>query len=199
MATNQNSRRNNPSLSTDNSSFRLVAVRPYSGSSTDALKALHPDTTYFLVGDYIDKYENGKWVDIEKSTEVPLPNNFFSVKVLDENKKSLEMPFVNISAIVGKNGCGKSSLIEFLIRLINNFAIKTGEVSSTFQYYEYANKAYGRVYYETDNHLHYIECFTSGQKNGEINVEYSDKSNNSEMNKKKLLLFYHLKLFFVRL
>lgn len=194
MRTNQNSRTPKLSQTSDNTinnSFRLVAIRPYAGSSDEALKALHPDTTYFLVGDYIDKYENGKWVGIEKSTEVkPLPHDFFSVNVLDENRQPLKMPFVNISAIVGKNGCGKSSLTEFLIRLINNFAIKTGEVSSTFQYDKYANKAYGRVYYETDNHLHYIECFTSGQKYGEINVEYSDYSNNSEMNKKNF--FYSI-------
>ena len=127
MGTNQNSRTHKLSQATDNTinnSFRLIAIRPYADSSKETLKALHPDTTYFLVGDYIDKYKDGKWVDIEKSSEVgPLPHDFFSVKVLDENKQPLEMQFVNISAIVGKNGCGKSSLVEFLIQLINNFSI----------------------------------------------------------------------------
>lgn len=184
MGTNQNSRTDKLSQASDNTinnSFRLVAIRPYSGSSTDALKALHRDTTYFLVGDYKDKYENGKWVGIEKSSGVPLPHDFFSVKVLDENKKSLEMPFVNISAIVGKNGCGKSSLIEFLIRLITNVAIK--QKSSPYKYYDRAEETYGKVFYETDKHLHNIDCFPCEQKDDGMDVDYSDKSNNGEMNK----------------
>lgn len=161
---------------TDKSSFRLVAIRPYSKSSKEALKALHPDTTYFLVGDYKDKYENGKWDGIEKSSEVELPDDFFSVNVLDENKQPLKMPFVNISAIVGKNGCGKSSLIEFLIQLINNVAIK--QKLSPSQDYEYAEKAYGRVYYETDKHIYYIDCSFSKEEDDKIKIHYSDTSDN---------------------
>lgn len=184
MATNEKPLTQDSSQATDNtdkSSFRLVAIRPYSESSKDALKALHPDTTYFLVGDYKDKYENGKWVGIEKSSEVEsLPHDFFSVNVLDENMDPLKMPFVNISAIVGKNGCGKSSLIEFLIRLINNFAIK--KEFSSFQYYKYAEETYGRIYYETNNHPYYIDCSTSGEENDGSNKKnffYSIISNYS--------------------
>ncbi len=185
MGTNQNSSEENSShetKNTNNNSFRLVAIRPYSESSKDALKALHPDTTYFLVGDYKDEYKNGKWDDIVKSTEIePLPHDFFSVNVLDENKQPLKMPFVNISAIVGKNGCGKSSLIEFLIRLITNVTIKKD--FSSFQYYKYAEKTYGRVYYETDNHIYYIDCSFSEQEDDKMIIDYSDKSKNGEINK----------------
>ena len=192
MRTIPNSRRKNPSLSTDNtdnSSFRLVAIRPYAGSSQEALKALHLDTTYFLVGDYKDKYENGKWVDIEKSSEVgPLPHDFFSVEVLDENQHPLKIPFVNISAIVGKNGCGKSSLIEFLIRLINNVAIK--EEFSPSQDSQYAEGTYGRVYYEIDKHLHYIDCSFSEEKEDKMIIDYSDKSEDDKINKENF--FYSI-------
>lgn len=185
MGTNQNSRTHKLSQATDNTinnSFRLIAIRPYADSSKETLKALHPDTTYFLVGDYIDKYKDGKWVDIEKSSEVgPLPHDFFSVKVLDENKQPLEMPFVNISAIVGKNGCGKSSLVEFLIQLINNVAIK--EKFSPSQDSEYAEGTYGRVYYETDNHIYYIDCSFSEQEDDKMIIDYSDKSKKGEINK----------------
>ena len=180
MRTNQNSRTHKLSQTSDNTinnSFRLVAIRPYAGSSNEALKALHPDTTYFLVGDYIDKYENGKWVDIEKSSKVrPLPHDFFSVNVLDENRQPLKMPFVNISAIVGKNGCGKSSLIEFLIKLINNFAIN--KEFSLSQDFKDAKEVYGRVYYEIDNHLYYIDCCASSKKSTRKHVKYSDNSIN---------------------
>lgn len=181
MRTNQNSSEENSSQTSNNtikSSFRLVAIRPYAGSSKEALKALHPDTTYFLVGDYIDKYKNGEWDGIKKSSEIPLPYKFFSVNAFDENGQPLKMPFVNISAIVGKNGCGKSSLIEFLIRLINNFAII--ETFSPSQNSEYAKETYGRVYYETDNHLHYIDCSNALRDENEIQFEYSDASVNKE-------------------
>ncbi|WP_434504285.1 AAA family ATPase [Prevotella sp.] len=180
MATNEKPLTQDSSQATDNtdkSSFRLVAIRPYSESPKNTLKALHPDITYFLVGDYKDKYENGEWVDIEKSSEVgPLPHDFFSVNVLDENKQTLKMPFVNISAIVGKNGCGKSSLIEFLIRLINNIAIK--QKFSSYQDSEYAEGAYGRVYYEIDKHIYYIDCSFSKEEDDKIKIHYSDTSDN---------------------
>ena len=192
MATKHNSSQTTDN--TDKSSFRLVAIRPYSESSKDALKALHPDTTYFLVGDYKDKYENGKWDGIVKSKEVePLPDNFFSINVLDENKMPLKMPYVNVSAIVGKNGCGKSSLIEFLIRLINNLAIK--QKLSPSQDDEYSEIAYGIVYYETDNEINYIEWSPSDQKQDNAtsytsNTVNVNLSNNSAHNIKKI--FYSI-------
>ena len=34
-------------------------------------------------------------------------------------------PTISVSAIVGENGAGKSSVIEYYIRLINNFAAAT--------------------------------------------------------------------------
>lgn len=60
---------------------------------------------------------------------------------------------VSISAIIGKNGTGKSTIVELLIRIINNLSAAT--------FGEYAN-------YAAAEHLHYIDyvfaelCYTVG-------------------------------------
>ena len=46
-------------------------------------------------------------------------------------ENSNQIPHVNFSAIVGKNGYGKSSIIELMMRVINNFAVQVlGELNS---------------------------------------------------------------------
>ena len=45
------------------------------------MRALYPETTYFLNNDYEDVYEwNGKWVGIRKAREAdPTPIDFFAI------------------------------------------------------------------------------------------------------------------------
>jgi len=43
-------------------SFRIIAVRVFSYCDPAIMRALYPETTYFLNNDYEDVYEwNGKW------------------------------------------------------------------------------------------------------------------------------------------
>lgn len=58
-------------------SFRIIAVRVFSYCDPAIMRALYPETTYFLNNDYEDVYEwNGKWVGIRKAREAdPTPKD----------------------------------------------------------------------------------------------------------------------------
>ena len=67
---------------------------------------------YYLCNDYTIT-EDG--ISMRDEYVKPLPEDFFFL----DNRSSLE---INISAVVGMNGDGKSTLIELMMRLINNCA-----------------------------------------------------------------------------
>ena len=80
---------------------------------------------YYLCNDYI--IEPGSHIRRRSKNIEPLKDNFFSFpNTNDYNNEDGDetiSPTVSVSAIVGKNGDGKSTLVELMMRLINNCAI----------------------------------------------------------------------------
>ncbi|GEM54933.1 hypothetical protein B0A58_02800 [Flavobacterium branchiophilum NBRC 15030 = ATCC 35035] len=91
-------------------SFKLLAIRPLDGCNRKFLKNLEENRIYKFYNDYkfyFDKdieatdAQTGEITKIEYKPENAVPNDLFGTNI-------------NISAIVGKNGSGKSALVELM-------------------------------------------------------------------------------------
>lgn len=110
-------------LSRKDSSFTILGVKCNSEESTGKRKMTPMQIYQFLQG-YEIKEDS---IEMRKGQQVlnTLYDDFYSVGVNG-------IPHIQISAIVGQNGSGKSSVIEFMMRLINNFAAATiGEIQNS--------------------------------------------------------------------
>lgn len=96
--------------------LKLIALRPLSECSPHALKCLHENETYYFCN-LLCVAENGNISWRNDSDRRFHDDDLY--KINDEVSK------ISISAIVGKNGDGKSSIIELTMRLINNYASST--------------------------------------------------------------------------
>ena len=93
------------------SDFKILAVKILPGCVSHIRKVLYEDRWYLFYKDY-EVTQDGKWLKLKDKKTVP--NDFY--RVTDT------APTISISAIVGKNGDGKSSLIELIVRILNNVA-----------------------------------------------------------------------------
>ena len=124
--------------------FKLIALRPLKGCRESALKCLKIGQMYYFCNDYIIT-EDG--IRMRDEYVKPLPEDFFTTT----ESKGLR---VNISAVVGMNGDGKSTLIELAMRLINNCA-KHYRLTDKDRLLRIENiKA--ELYYQIDNEVYVI-------------------------------------------
>lgn len=160
--------------------FRLIALRLFPDCEDYIVRALKRDTTYFFYQDYVDVCdEENHWQNIEKCQScIVVSDDFFNIDVISTT------PQISISAIVGKNGDGKSSLVEAIIRIVNNFAVKVGFVEDQ-ESLVLAKGVYGILYFELDNILHSIRC------DGEtIKLDGEETTGNKQDIEKNKALFY---------
>ena len=128
--------------------FNIFAVVVTSEGSVGKRK-LKAFTPYFLCDGWY--FKGSKIIRSKKKMLYKSPYNEYL-----QSKNGLSL---SISAIVGENGSGKSSLVEFIIRLINNFATSIfGEQNMTlaFEHLHYIDGVEGRLYFSIDGFLYMV-------------------------------------------
>ncbi len=130
--------------------LRIIGVQIFEETSIGVRKSLLPGWYPFI------KCSNDKEMGTSRDvlplvSEDVCPQNYY--KINDD------LPEVSISVIVGKNGTGKSSLMDIVYRIINNLAasiiLKDDKDNIDI---ETASGVDARLYFEIDGVLEFIEC-----------------------------------------
>lgn len=147
-------------------SFKLLAIRPLKKCDSRFLKNLKEDKIYQFYNEYIFKTDdNGEVISIENKSSVS--KNLYDVSPILK---------VNISALVGKNGSGKSSLLEFFYAACFVIASKEGILDNP----DKIDKDIEDI--KTSDYLNEDEISKVGEKISEIKNQHSNKKFNIEFN-----------------
>ena len=139
--------------------FRLIAIKPLKphgrGVTPEVIKRAKAiqkilwetnDWLYLIKG--IDINEERQCVEMNKEA-------FLDYSVFDVSGQK-----VTISAIVGKNGSGKSSLIDLLIRMINNLSASLLGERFNFaaaEHLHFVDDVYGALCFQINNRVYILE------------------------------------------
>jgi len=101
-------------------SFKLIAIRPLTGCNEQFLKNLDENRIYKFYNEYSFKNKIERIIENTDKSYVHFIEFIPSVSENLYNKNNLN---INISAIVGENGSGKSTIVELLYVAFYNFSI----------------------------------------------------------------------------
>lgn len=131
--------------------FRIIAFR--------CLKPEHPLEIHYVQRMQRSLYEADRWYNFfpnarisPDETTINLPNDFFNDGMLYDTDSMC----ISVSTIVGENGSGKSSIIDMMIRVLNNAATALlGEESLYYaaEHVHYIEHVYGSILFIQNNEL----------------------------------------------
>ena len=167
--------------------MRIIGIRIHDGrgelfmSPVEVMRGVKDG--WFPFGDYPEpKMVEGKWSISRDVRE----DGFFNV--------FSERPRIQVAAIVGKNGSGKSSLLDYLLMIINNAAccLLFDQYAKDEQPPVLAHGLYAELYFETDGIIRRVRC-----KN--TDVFYSEGAQEIEINNLDQCFRYEIasKLFYL--
>lgn len=176
--------------------FKLLALRilrapdhAHAAAFAKIKKVLRTGCLYRFCGGFEGEIEEEQG---DKKT-VALPDDFFSL-----NPQKGRRVKIHVSAIVGKNGDGKSSVVELIIRMLNNLAYVVRDSQNKFELL-YVRNIYAQLFFTVDDALCSLKIeddeltFTT---KGEVMLEFTYGGETSEtkgdIEKIKPFLFYTL-------
>jgi Predicted ATP-binding protein involved in virulence len=123
-------------------SFKILGVRPLTGCNKHVLKNLKEEVYYPFYQNY--DFKDGV---VTKSKTSTVPENFYGTNI-------------SVHAIVGINGSGKSTVIELMIRIINNLSYliigdNTKSVASAKLYP--VKRLNAELFYEFDSSIYSVK------------------------------------------
>lgn len=127
--------------------FSLIAIRTLQNNSVGVRKLITNQWYKLSTAYHITDAEDGMEITVDESK----CNNIYNQYT---KRFGRYCPDITISAIVGENGSGKSSLLEYAFRLINNLSAATfGERYSTsaFQKLTFIEGMHGELIYKKDD------------------------------------------------
>lgn len=131
-------------------------------------------------------YPLGCYDEPDLNNRIDLPQEVSEIKDLYQIDSKL--PQISIQCIIGKNGCGKSSLIDILLRVINNFAfvvLKGWDRENKGRDLRFAYGLTADLYFETDGE---IGCIHNGRSPKEMSITYG----RNEVGRNKVYDYFEL-------